>query len=394
MSVGLTHKERFVRLFRGLPVDRAPFNMVMGIAAETLERWAEEGLAISLDPRNPESYRLARERIFGMMGFDIGRGPMLRVNAFLCPEYPEEVIEHRDGFDRVRTKWGAVKRVPAARGRMALMETPPVTDRESWEMIRDRLRPDTPGRYPSDWGRLCEVARSTDQPVYAGDLPIGFFGGPRELLGTEGLCTMFYDDPALVSEILDTLCDLWIDLYSAVYGDARFDYLFIWEDMCYKNGPLVSPALFRELLLPRYKRYISAIKGLGVPLVMVDSDGDPRKLVPLWMEAGVDITFPWETQYGLDIRSARKCYPDVGMMGGMNKSALAMGRGAVDSEIEKAEWMLRRGRFLPWLDHEVPPEVPWEAFEYFCGRLRKAVYSVVPLTAPPARPPARRSPPT
>ena len=261
------------------------------------------------------------------------------------------------------------------------METPPVTDRESWEVTKDRLRPETPGRYPSDWGRLCEVARNTDQPVYAGDLPIGFFGGPRELLGTEGLCTMFFDDPALLNEILDTLCDLWIDLYSAVHGDSPFDFFFLWEDMCYKNGPLLSPALFREFLLPRYKRLISAIKGLGVPLVMVDSDGDPRKLVPLWMEAGVDITFPWETQSGLDIRSVRRSYPAVGMMGGMNKSARAAGRGAMDGEIERAEWMLRRGRFLPWLDHQVPPEVPWEAYEYFCGRLRKAIHSIVPAPA-------------
>jgi len=35
------------------------------------------------------------------------------------------------------------------------------------------------------------------EPVRAGDLPIGFFGGPRYLPGFERQVTLFYDDPDL-----------------------------------------------------------------------------------------------------------------------------------------------------------------------------------------------------
>jgi hypothetical protein len=371
----LSHKERYLRLFRGEPVDRAPFYLIMGPSAQALDRWATEGLEVEIERGNPETCRRALAHILRKFGFDSQRGYPLEVNGFVWPEFPEEVIDENETMALVRTAWGSVKRQPKGVGRIALQDSPVVTDWDSWRSIRERLAPGTPGRLPADWSQVCTQARATDLPVYTGDLPVGFFGGPRELLGTERLCTLFYDDPALISEILDTLCDLWIDLYTAVYRDAPFDYFFVWEDMCYKNGPLVGPAVFREFLLPRYRRLISALKSAGVKLVMVDSDGDPRKLVPLWMEAGVDITFPWETQYGLDITSVRRAFPRLGMIGGIDKSALARGREAADRELEKTAWMLEQGRYLPGLDHQVPPEVSWDVFCYFCERLRDLVWS-------------------
>ncbi len=378
LAMELTHKERYLRLFNGEPVDRAPFYLIMGPSRQALDRWSNEGLEVELDVHDPMSYRRASAKVRDMFGFDTNRGYMLEIRAFVWPEFPEEVIDENNDYVHLRTKWGSVKRLPKEGGRMALQETPLVTDWESWEKIKVRLKADTPGRLPDNWSEVCAEARVTDFPVYTGDLPIGFFGGPRELVGTEGLCTMFYDNPSLISDILDTLCDLWIDLYSKAYHDAPFDYFFVWEDMCYKNGPLISPATFREFLLPRYKRLTSALKKLGVKLIMVDSDGDTRKLVPLWIEGGVDITFPWETQYGLDITTVRKQFPDVGIIGGVNKSALAFGKAAIDKELNKVAWMLEQGRYLPGLDHETPPEVPWNAFKYYCEELRELVWKHTP----------------
>lgn len=376
--MGLSHKERFVRLFQGLQVDRAPFNLVMGASRQALDRWATEGLDVAISTDDLSGYQDAMRTIEAMFGFDTKRGYMLPVKAFVWPEYSEEVIDETAEYVYQRTRWGSVKRGAKHVGRMLLQESPPVTDWNSWEKIKGRLKPDTPGRLPENWDHIRDCAKSTDFPVYTGDLPIGFFGGPRELVGTEGFCTLFYDDPELVIDMLDTFCDLWIDFYSRVYHDAPFDYFFIWEDMCYKNGPIISPAIFREYLLPRYKRLTSALKNLGVKLIMVDSDGDPRKLVPLWKEGGVDMVMPWETQYGLDITSVRENHPTVGMIGGLNKSALAFGKRAVDRELENVPWMLEQGRFLPGLDHEVPPEVSWDAFSYYCERLRDLVWKHVP----------------
>jgi uroporphyrinogen decarboxylase len=355
----LTNRERYLRLMGGEPVDRAPFLDIMGFWGSTLKRWKTEGL-------DPEADAAT---VRDLVGFDGQRGFQLPVKSFIWPEFERELIEEDGERILVRNRWGGIEKDRKGSGVMPLTVTGAVTDRASWEAIKKRLDPDTPGRLPDNWDDVCRRARASNEPVYAGDLPTGFFGGPRELLGFERQVTLFYDDPALMHEILDTLCDLWIALYSKVQRDVPLDWFFVWEDMCFKNGPLVSPETFREFLLPRYKRLTAALREGGCRHVMVDSDGDMRKLVPLWLEGGVDITFPWETQFGLDVTEVRRRYPAMGMIGGIDKSALAKGRAAIDAELAKVPFMLESGRYIPGLDHGVPPDVSWDDYRYFYERL-------------------------
>ena len=148
--------------------------------------------------------------------------------------------------------------------------------------------------------------------------------------------------------------------------------------MCYKNGPLISPDFFSEFLLPRYKRFTAALRKNACTLILVDSDGDERPLVPLWMQGGVNIVFPWETQFGLDITEVRRQYPRLGMIGGINKAARAKGRQGIDKELEKIPFMLEQGRYIPGLDHGVPPDVSWDDYRYFCDRLREMIWKYPP----------------
>ena len=53
--------------------------------------------------------------------------------------------------------------------------------------------------------------------------------------------------------------------------DVDVDAVFIWEDMCYKNGPLISPDTFRKFMLPGYKKLTSFLKDSGVNIITVDS---------------------------------------------------------------------------------------------------------------------------
>jgi uroporphyrinogen decarboxylase len=150
--------------------------------------------------------------------------------------------------------------------------------------------------------------------------------------------------------------------------------------MCFKGGSLISPKLFREFLLPRYQRLTAALRKHGCKHVLVDSDGDMRPLVPLWLEGGVNITFPWETQFGLDITEVRRQYPEMGMVGGINKFALAQGRAAIDEELKKVPAMLESGRYIPGLDHGAPPDVSWDNYRYFFDRLRELIWKYPPLS--------------
>lgn len=370
----LTNRERYLRLFKGESVDRAPLVDIMAYWPSTITRWRNEGLKLPEDT-TPRTFQQAMNDIVGWEG---GRGFMLRVRGFIWPEFDREILEEEGDIVRARNRWGGIEIDRKGSDVMPLTLDGPVKDRATWDAIKERLDPNTPGRLPDKWTEICDKARASGEPVYAGDLPLGFFGSPRELFGFERLATMFYEDPDLMHDILDTLCELWIALFTRVQQDIPLDWYFIWEDMCYKGGPLISLDLFREFLLPRYKRFTNALRANGCQNVLVDSDGDERPLVPLWMEGGVNILFPWETQFGLDITEVRRKYPKLGMIGGINKFALAHGREAIDREFEKVPFMLEKGRYIPGLDHAVPPDVSWDNYRYYVDRLREMVWKYPP----------------
>jgi uroporphyrinogen-III decarboxylase len=359
----LTHRERFVRTFAGKEVDRAPFMNLFDIWPSSLKRWKGEGLAA----------HATQETVWKLMGFDGGRGLRLPINGFIWPEYEVREVERNAERILARSRWGALELSQPDSEVMAIAVRGPVQDRASWAEVKERLNPKTPGRFPDDWAATILRTKANEEPVYAGDLPIGFFGALRELFGFETLAVLFYDDPDLIHEVLDTLCDLWIDIYTRALRDVRIDWFMIWEDMCYKGGPLISPALVREFMLPRYKRLTDAVREQGCPHVLVDSDGDERLLVPLWLEGGVNIVFPWERQFGLDLLEVRRRYPTMGIMGGVNKAALSQGREAIDRELEKLPPLLEAGYFVPGLDHGVAPDTSWDDYRYFHERLRGLV---------------------
>jgi len=57
---------------------------------------------------------------------------------------------------------------------------------------------------------------------------------------------------------------------------------------------MISPALFRRFLLPRYKRITDLLHRYGVDVVYVDCDGDINLLVEPWLEAGSTACSLWK----------------------------------------------------------------------------------------------------
>ena len=105
---------------------------------------------------------------------------------------------------------------------------------------------------------------------------------------------------------------------------------------------------------------------------------DGSELMPITLEGGVDIVFPWETQFGLDIKKVRQEYPAMGMMGGLNKHVLEFSREEMDKELEKVPYMLERGYYIPCLDHGVTNEVSWDNYRYFYEKLKEMIYKYPP----------------
>ena len=122
----------------------------------------------------------------------------------------------------------------------------------------------------------------------------GFFGPLRNLLGVENLCIAFYDNPALVERMMDQRVEAMIAITDRVLDEVEIDTFAFWEDMGFKTASLLGPKHFRKFMVPRYREVTEWVRSRGVKHVGVDSDGDVSELIPLWLEAGLDIVWPHE----------------------------------------------------------------------------------------------------
>jgi uroporphyrinogen decarboxylase len=87
----------------------------------------------------------------------------------------------------------------------------------------------------------------------------------------------------------------------------------------------------------------------------------------------VPIVYPYEVQAANDIPMLLAKYPDLRVMGGMDKRAMIHGRAAIDAEMERVRPLLAGGRVLPFPDHLIPPDVSWENYQYFVWRWKELI---------------------
>jgi uroporphyrinogen decarboxylase len=192
-------------------------------------------------------------------------------------------------------------------------------------------------------------------------------------MGTENACTVFYEDPSFAHEMLDFVTEFTIQVMMRALSEVQLDYFLWWEDFAFKTGPLVSPRIFREFLLPRYRRVNDVLKAHGVDVIFLDSDGNPGVLIPLLLEAGVNGSYPLEAAAGMDPVGLRRQYGhDLLLWGGVDKRALARDKQAIEKELRgKLPVLLEDGGYIPQLDHMAPPGIPYENWLFYLGLKRR-----------------------
>ena len=356
----MTSRERFLAALRCAPTDRR-FRYEHGPWPSTQERWEREGypqgtafeLYFEMDPL---------VRIFIQSGY---------TDSPYLPKFDETTLEETPEYRLYQDSDGVMKK-ELRTGRdtsMPQFVKFPVANRADWTAVRRRLNP---GDAASRIGETSRLQRQCADPDVATLLPIcGAFGHPRNLLGDEGLSYVIYDDPALLEEILENWLDLYTQLVRQLTKVVRVDSILIWEDMCYKNGPLISPEHFRTFMLTPYRRLIDTVRECGVAAVIVDTDGDCRKMIPLFTEVGVDCLMPFEAQVGMSLAALHTAYPKLCMLGGIDKRTLALDRPAIRDEVDRVMRLFSGlGGYIPSLDHTVPPNVSLDNFKYYLECVR------------------------
>lgn len=136
--------------------------------------------------------------------------------------------------------------------------------------------------------------------------------------------------------------------------------------MCYKAGPLISPQMFRDFMLKPMERVTSRLHEAGIDITMVDCDGKIDDLLPLWLEAGVNLHYPLEVAPECDPLRYRELYgKEILLLGAIDKRALrdCCTKQDVEREVmSKVPELWKQGGYSPFVDHAVPPDVSFENF--------------------------------
>ena len=351
------------------PVDRVP-NWELGVWPQTRERWEREGA-------NTAGWTwdwFTGEEALGMDAREF-----IPVNTGMMPAFtPAKIAEDtetetfRDERGRVRT---ALKAGTVSWGRMSMdtYERFPVETPEDWQSLKKRYDARLP-RLAADWAGNATRWRTRTEPLIFGRncQLLGFYWIAREWMGTENLSLAWYDHPGMMHDMMAFWADFLIEIGRPVVAATTLDYICLNEDLSMKNGPLLSPATYREFIFPHLRRVVEFYKTHGCRSVAIDTDGNPEAVVPLFMEAGVDILWPLERASEQDpVRLRQKFGKSLRLWGGVDKRELAKDRAAIDAHLRSLRPIVEHGGYIPTVDHTVPPDVSWDNFRYYMEQKTK-----------------------
>lgn len=342
---------------KGEKIDRIPIYF-FGTWHETKRRWKSEGLNTVGDvccddgPQVPGMDPDWENGMWNCHGL-VKLGPI--------GDMEPKALEETENYIVHRTSTGdIVKDSKLGSSISQVLEYALKPSRESWKKFKKFIDPRDPGRRPADWERKAAVLSQSGRMLafYAGSL----YGELRNWMGIENISVLMYDDPELFEEMICYITDYFLELTEPIVEKIGFDFAYFFEDCCGANGPLFSPAIYKDVFDKYYRRAVKFYKDHGVAFTMIDSDGVVDKFVPLWLESGIDIIFPVEVgKWGESpSRMREKFGKGLKMMGGVDKHVICKGEEAIRQHLLKLKPVVMEGGYLPIPDHRIPPECSYE----------------------------------
>jgi len=367
----MTHRERILAVLEYRPYDRLPL-IHFGYWTETLAKWRDEGHITAEEAAGWGDGNEFDRSIEKKLGFDANWSRTIGAASRLYPYFESRVIkELPDGSRHILNGEGMIVLQKPGAGSIPMEIEHTLTDRSVWEKeYLPRLQWSDDRLNKKRAYELAELARSRGEflGVNCGSL----YGQIRNWMGVQGIAYMYADDEDLYTEMIDTVGELcYRSVEELLKLGIKFDFGHFWEDICFKNGPLVQPDVFAEKVGPHYKRITDLLKRHGVNFVSVDCDGCIDSLLPIWLENGVNTMFPievgtweasiapWRAKYGRELRG----------VGGMDKRVFAEDYAAVDREVERLRGLVELGGYIPCPDHRIAPDGVWETVQYYCDRM-------------------------
>jgi len=235
--------------------------------------------------------------------------------------------------------------------------------------LRSRLDPNDPSRLPADWPERVQRWRGRGHIL---ELPLhsGLFLtlGVNDWTSLERVLYLLADAPAIVREIMDAQAALAAAMAEHVLREVEVDFASFSEPIGTSHGPLVSPAMYRQLALDTYRPILDVLRAHGVETIVFMTYGNALVLMPDILEAGFNCLWAMETEtQAMDYRRLRRRFGKaLRLIGGVDLDSLLVSEAEVEREVAaKVPELLAEGGYIPLADGRVRTSVPLASYTYY-----------------------------
>ena len=330
----MTGLERTTRLLAGQPVDRLPIVPIIHSA-----------LAPLFDVPLGEFYARA----------DV----MARVIADGCRRFGLDGVQLSLGVTGEAEALGAHVRQPPDAG--PVLEQYLLTELDNLGALAD-CDPTVGGRMPMFFDATQRVVRELRGEAFV----VATLRGPllltSQLRGVEQMLMDALEDPAGLAKVLDFATDVGLRLGRWLVESGAHG-LLLGEATCSPN--FISPALYRELVLPRHKRLVSGLKAAGWQAVGLHICGEIMPIINDILATGVDF---FDVDYQVPAAEAIAAVGDRAAMRGNLDPASVFRFGTVEQVRSETKALCETAAGAKWIlgsGCDIPPGAPEENIAAF-----------------------------
>ena len=183
------------------------------------------------------------------------------------------------------------------------------------------------------------------------------------LMGFSNLCIKLMEEPDLVTDVFKKIAEIQYSVLDRILEYKSVGAVWMIDDLAYSIGPMLSPDSFRQHVFPWYKDMAEKCHAKN-KLVILHSDGNLDKLMPDFIDIGIDLLHPIDPTCW-DIKKVKERYGDkIAVAGNVSNELLHTGTPAEVREYTKflLEEIAPGGKFLLGSGNSVPD---WAQFENY-----------------------------
>ena len=226
-----------------------------------------------------------------------------------------------------------------------------------------------------DYLNFDSVARGIEKAkehnfAIASGMWMPFFHVACDFFGMDNYFVKMYTDPEVVDEVTSHIVDFYYEAnkrFLERFADD-IDIVFFGNDLGSQRDLLISPECFDRFVAPYMKRLVDQAKSYNKK-VMIHSCGAIGKIIPKFIELGIDAVHPLQAKAeGMDAETIAKYKDDIIFVGGVDtQQLLPFGTPEqVVEEVRRLKEIWGQG-FVVSPSHEaLLPNVTIENFEAMC----------------------------